>query len=55
MSKLYEFICDKDTRKKYEQSFIDLMRPSLNSINVIPTINKPDLTEIIKKLKELNL
>jgi len=43
----------KDHRKEYEQALIDHLRPTLNSINVIP--NNPNLENIINKLKELGI
>jgi len=56
MIKIYEYDCQtKDERNQYEQALIDLLRPTLNSVNVILEKNKPDLTEIKNRLKDLNL
>ena len=56
MLKIFEFDCaTKDIRHQYEQALIDLLKPTLNSVNVILEKNKPDLTDILKQLKTLNL
>ena len=56
MIKIFNIDCPtKQDRKEYEQAFIDLLKPTLNSVNVIPEKNKPDLTIKLNLLKNLNL
>lgn len=56
MKKIFEIDCPtKNIRHQYEQAFIDLLKPTLNSVNVILEKNKPDLTDILNQLKTLNL
>lgn len=56
MIKIFNIDCPtKQDRKEYEQACIDLLKPTLNSVNVIPEKNKPDLSEKINLLKNLNL
>ena len=55
MTKICEINLSKDDRRRYEQALIEILKPTLNSINVLPEKNRPDLTEIINQLKKIIL